>query len=179
MGLKDFATRWLNAAKFWAKPKFLIVHHLGEMPLSFDDDKAVEIIDGWHRAKGWLGIGYHKLITRDGKVLQGRPDTVIGSQAYGANQYSLGILVIGDFRRVPPGSVQLSALINTLAIVAGRHGIPAGVCNCNAVKKRNHYHIIGHRDVAEYFPDGAPSDCPGDALYALLPGIRTKVAGYL
>ena len=30
-------------------------------------------IDRWHREKGWMMIGYHKVIRRDGTIEDGRP----------------------------------------------------------------------------------------------------------
>jgi len=30
-------------------------------------------IDGWHKDKGWKGIGYHYVVRRDGTVEPGRP----------------------------------------------------------------------------------------------------------
>lgn len=49
----------------------------------------------WHLANGWSDIGYHWLIDRDGAVLSGRPETVIGSHVAGHNSGSIGICLIG------------------------------------------------------------------------------------
>lgn len=148
------------------KPQFLIVHHLGTVPAGFDYANTVKTVDQWHKARGWSGIGYHKVILPGGEVKQGRADAVIGAHAFGANAASLGILVAGDFSKVPPTSAQLRALVNVLAVLCARHKI----------KPEN---IIGHRDVARLFPGGAPTACPGEALYALLPEIREQVEAYL
>ena len=44
---------------------------------------------------GWDGIGYHKVITRSGKVENGRPEYWIGAHVKGKNHISLGVCLIG------------------------------------------------------------------------------------
>lgn len=146
---------------------YLIIHHVGDVPAGFPAEDPVPTIRDWHvNGRGWADIAYHKLITPSGKIKQGRADAVIGAHAFGANAHSLGILMVGDFRKVPPGDAQMNALVQVCAILCKRHGIDP--------KK-----IIGHRDVAKLFPGGAASDCPGDALYKLLPEVRRRVGDYL
>ena len=51
-----------------------------------------------HLDFGWDGIGYHKVITREGKVENGRPEYWIGAHVYAQNEVSLGVCLIGrDF----------------------------------------------------------------------------------
>ncbi|MDP9775929.1 N-acetylmuramoyl-L-alanine amidase [Agrobacterium sp. RC10-4-1] len=52
-------------------------------------------IDRWHRAKGWLMIGYHFVIRRDGRVETGRPVDAIGAHVEGYNSVSVGICLAG------------------------------------------------------------------------------------
>lgn len=49
----------------------------------------------WHLANGWNDIGYHWLIDRDGAVLSGRAETVIGAHTVGRNSGTIGICLIG------------------------------------------------------------------------------------
>lgn len=49
----------------------------------------------WHLANGWNDIGYHWLIDRDGAVLSGRAETVIGAHTVGRNAGTIGICLIG------------------------------------------------------------------------------------
>lgn len=145
---------------------YLIVHHVGDMPAGFPVEDPVATVRQWHLARGWSDIGYHKVICPSGAVKQGRADAVVGAHAFGANGPSLGILVVGDFRKAKPPAAQRKALVSVLATLCKRHNIPVS-------------HIIGHRDVARLFPGGAASDCPGDALYADLSAIRREVEAYL
>ena len=52
-------------------------------------------IDTWHKRRGWNGIGYHKVICRNGTIQNGRPEYWIGAHAKGVNQNSLGVCLIG------------------------------------------------------------------------------------
>lgn len=58
-------------------------------------DFKVSDIDRWHRAKGWDGIGYHKVVYIDGSVHQGRPDEKVGAHCIGHNQNSIGVVYVG------------------------------------------------------------------------------------
>lgn len=76
----------------------IIVHCSATQPDWMADrpiaEKVAEI-RRWHRANGWNDIGYHWIIDRDGKVLAGRPETVIGAHAVGHNAGTIGICLIG------------------------------------------------------------------------------------
>ena len=52
-------------------------------------------IDRWHKQRGWKGIGYHYVITLDGKVEKGRDESAIGAHCTNHNRYSIGICYIG------------------------------------------------------------------------------------
>jgi len=70
------------------------------------------LIDRWHKARGWKGIGYHYVINnpyttsrmlndgtpafdRDGAVEHGRDIEEIGAHVHGYNKESIGICLIG------------------------------------------------------------------------------------
>lgn len=63
----------------------------------------VDVIRRWHvEGRGWLDIGYHYLVDRDGSVHTGRDldhdgDIIeeIGAHCYGQNAYTIGICLIG------------------------------------------------------------------------------------
>ena len=78
-----------------------IVIHCSATPNGRED--TAEDIHGWHLAKPkkWDGIGYHYVIECKGKLVAGRPEYWKGSHAYGHNDNSLGICMIGTdvFRR--------------------------------------------------------------------------------
>ena len=59
-------------------------------------DIGVREIRQWHvRDNGWLDIGYHYVIRRDGTVENGRPQDVVGSHVKDYNSRSIGICLVG------------------------------------------------------------------------------------
>jgi hypothetical protein len=70
-----------------------IAVHCAATPPTMDVGRAE--IDRWHRALGWLMIGYHFVIRRDGRVETGRPLEAIGSHVQGYNSNSVGICLVG------------------------------------------------------------------------------------
>lgn len=60
-----------------------------------DRDVTVGEIDRWHRARGFNGIGYHYLISLDGRIHRGRSESIVGAHCSGHNYGSLGIVYAG------------------------------------------------------------------------------------
>lgn len=55
----------------------------------------VKEIDSWHRARGFSGFGYHKLILEDGSVRNGRPESQVGAHVANRNAHTLGYSYAG------------------------------------------------------------------------------------
>ena len=72
--------------------KFLIVH-CSDTPNS-QNLTAIDIHQ-MHLAFGWNGIGYHKVILRNGEIENGRPEYWEGAHVKGKNLVSLGVCLIG------------------------------------------------------------------------------------
>lgn len=85
-----------------------------------DQDIGAEEIRGWHLKRGWLDIGYHFVIRRDGTVETGRPIDRPGAHARGFNHLSLGICLAGGVEsdgKTPEANfthAQWEALENTI-----------------------------------------------------------------
>ena len=105
--------------------KYLIVH-CSDTP----DEKimSVENIHEMHLGFGWDGIGYHKIILRNGKIECGRPEYWIGAHVRGLNDQSLGVCLIGK-------SKFTNSQFKSLKLVLS-----------NWKKKYPNTIIIGHRD---------------------------------
>lgn len=58
-------------------------------------DIGASTIEMWHKQQGWLSIGYHFVIKRDGTVEEGRPVDVIGSHVKDWNYKSVGVCLVG------------------------------------------------------------------------------------
>ena len=99
----------------------------------------------WHRAKGWLDIGYHFVIRRDGTVETGRNIATPGAHVAGFNSCSIGICMVGGQgeRGNPENNfteAQFRALYHQLQLLQAKFPNAA---------------VQGHRD----FPKVA-KDCP-------------------
>ncbi|QMP81598.1 N-acetylmuramoyl-L-alanine amidase [Aeromonas phage PZL-Ah1] len=58
-------------------------------------DVGVREIRQWHKEQGWLDVGYHFIIRRDGTVEDGRDVNAVGSHARGHNHNSVGVCLVG------------------------------------------------------------------------------------
>jgi len=72
--------------------KYLVVHCAATKPTM---DIGLREIRQWHRQQGWLDVGYHYIIRRNGQIEEGRPQDVVGSHVKGHNHESLGICMAG------------------------------------------------------------------------------------
>ena len=70
----------------------IIIHCAATKP-SMNVDATV--IDRWHRERGWLKIGYHYVIGRDGSIEIGRQEDTVGAHASGYNATSVGVCLVG------------------------------------------------------------------------------------
>lgn len=75
--------------------KWLVVH-CSATPAS--RDIGAKEIDVMHRQRGFLKIGYHYVIRRDGTVEKGRQDSEVGAHVAGYNTGSIGICLIGGVK---------------------------------------------------------------------------------
>ena len=72
--------------------KFLVIH-CSDTP--DQEDIGASDIHKMHLGFGWDGIGYHKVIKRNGLIENGRPEFWIGAHVKGKNDVSLGVCLIG------------------------------------------------------------------------------------
>jgi hypothetical protein len=150
-----------------------------------DSAGIVLSIAKYHRdANGWNDLGYNFVVDRYGQIFEGRAggidQAVIGAQAQGYNSHSTGIANIGTFSDVGQTDVALDAIAKLIAWKLPLHGAPVlgEVVLTSAGGEDNRYksgtpvtfqRISGHRD-------GDSTECPGNALYAQLPALRTRTA---
>ena len=112
--------------KYITKVKNLVVHCSDT-----DDDLDLTAIDihKLHLSFGWEGIGYHKIICKNGNIENGRPEFWEGAHIYGKNLESLGVCLIGKKNF---NNYQFSSLKEVLI---------------DWKKKYPHAKIYGHRDL--------------------------------
>ncbi|TVR45713.1 MAG: LysM peptidoglycan-binding domain-containing protein [Planctomycetota bacterium] len=148
--------QWANAAiganhRQMGAINRITIHHTGEYAgtARLSDREILRRIDRFHReGRRWAAIGYHYLIASDGRIYEGRPESIQGAHTANNNSNNLGISMMGDYHRAPPDSRHLAVLDKFLTDTRLRLKVPKG-------------RLFGHRDLS-------PSICPGDALYAWL-----------
>lgn len=85
-------------------------------------DVGVREISQWHKELGWLAIGYHFVIRRDGTIEEGRPVDVVGSHVKDWNSKSVGVCLVGgiddkghfEANFTPAQMFELRGLLQTL-----------------------------------------------------------------
>ena len=70
--------------------KYIVIHCSD----TNEDDTAIDIHQ-LHLSFGWEGVGYHKIIKKNGEIENGRPEFWTGAHVFGYNEESLGICLIG------------------------------------------------------------------------------------
>lgn len=152
----------------------LIVHHTFSPSGAINGDWAAAVRSIWNFhvfSNGWADIGYNYVIDQTGVIYEGRAggDNVIGAHFSGTNSGTMGVVVIGDFTSSTPPPAALNSLKKLLAWKADQRGIdPAGQSR-HAASGLTINNISGHRD------GSGATECPGNAFYPMLPGIRTDV----
>ena len=74
---------------------YIIIHCSATRP---SQDIGFEEINRWHRAKGWLSCGYHRIIRQNGTVEQGRQDDEVGAHCRGKNHNSISVCMVGGVK---------------------------------------------------------------------------------
>ncbi len=167
--------------------RMAFVHHT-ENPngyLAGEVPSMLRAIFAFHRyVRGWNDIGYNFVIDAFGRIFEARAggidEPVCGAQAGGYNLVSSGVAVLGSFSATPISPSARHALTRLLAWKLSLHGVPTQrrvrvrVNPAGAVYSRyparalvSLPRIAGHRD-------GDSTDCPGDALYSQLQGVRAE-----
>lgn len=105
------------------KPNKIIIHH------SATDDTPAQNFEGIRNhhinVNGWADIGYHYVIENvNGKyvTIVGRAENVAGVHCPGQNNQSLGICLVGDFRKGSPPKGQLEEAARLIKDIYARHG---------------------------------------------------------
>ena|SRR3990167_8820908 len=74
------------------KTDFIVIH-CSATPAKMD--VAAKDIDRWHKERGFLCIGYHFVIRRDGTREKGRDINAVGAHVSGYNHKSVGLCLVG------------------------------------------------------------------------------------
>jgi uncharacterized protein (TIGR03437 family) len=154
----------------------LIVHHTATGNTAADWPAVIRSIWNFHIfTNGWADIGYNYLVDPNGVIYEGRAggDNVLGAHFSGVNGGTMGVSMLGTFTDVTPTAAAMASLKKILAWKADQRGIDPAAASLHAASGRTLNNISGHRD------GPSPTECPGNALYPLLPALRTDVRALL
>jgi hypothetical protein len=70
-----------------------LILHCSDSDNYLHDD--ISVIKQWHIERGFVDVGYHFFIKKDGTIQAGRPIFMIGAHCAGQNLSSLGICLSG------------------------------------------------------------------------------------
>ena len=146
------------------KPTLITLHHTADRrppgPAYADTMGQMRAYQNAHQARKWADIGYHFVIDKAGRVVEGRPLHLKGAHAgsTAANERNVGIALIGNFQTGQPTVKQLSALEGLVKWVCAEYDIPT---------KR----IYTHHEIKDWPGVQGATNCPGrnfDAHYGRL-----------
>ena len=133
----------MNFRPFGDKVDHIVIHCSATRE---SQDIGAKEIDLWHRQRGFLKIGYHFVIRRDGTVEHGRSIDEPGAHARGWNHRSIGICLVGGVMpngRTPEDNFTVAQWASLKDLLGGlRLNWP-------------HADIVGHRDLP-----GVQKECP-------------------
>lgn len=137
--------------------RFIAIHCSATTPSM---DIGVPELTRWHKERGFLTIGYHKVIRRDGTVEDGRPLNVMGAHVEGYNHCSIGVCMVGGVRMEAKNTDSQSGRMQALAEIPENNFTPAqwaSLAKLIGVLHAQHpaATVQGHRD----FP-GVTKACP-------------------
>ena len=113
-------------------------------------DADVEAIRRDHLGRGWGDIGYHWLV-RQGQLVKGRVENLVGSHAPGWNDRSIGVALVGDYRQELPPEEDLEVVLGLIVDLRSRYGGPL--------------RILAHREAMAEVGRPNHTDCPGQVAW--------------
>lgn len=142
----------------WNRPitqvDYLVYHHSVTSHDATPDDIAL-----LHKARGWGGIGYHFVITKDGTVWYVGDIGTARANVLDKNEKVIGICMIGDFTKHLPSDEQINS-----AHILGSFLI--GLASISNVKSWDN--VVGHKDLQA-------TACPGSSWNGQLGGMMDRI----
>lgn len=148
----------------------IAVHHTVTAPtLNGNYAARVRQIQAFHMdGRGWCDVGYHFLVTLDGRVWEGRPVHLLGSHVGNHNSGNVGVSFVGCFQ---PGACNgIASASAPEKMIAGGAKVIERIAKRYGIK-RDAARVKGHRDHS-----GASTACPGDNVHKRLGALRSYKA---
>lgn len=147
--IEDYLNWFISRFK---KPdwKYIAIHHT----VSDQFETTMEMIRGWHKARGFIGEGYNFGINGYGNIEFGRSLNIPGAHVKGWNSVAIGIACYGDFRSDRLTKEQIDRLIELIIPLKAEYNIPTS-------------NILGHCQF-----EGSKTVCPSKNILNKLDEIK-------
>ncbi len=176
-----------SGPEYTGTPKVAFVHHTvtGNSYGPGDTAAIVRSIYAYHvQGEGWCDVGYNFLVDQYGQIFEGRyggvAKAVLGAHTGGFNTNSFGVSMIGTFDSVTPSAALQASLAKLLAWkLSLSYANPQAQATLSAASFSGSRYATGTRvtfNVISGHRDADLTACPGNAGYAILPGLRQAVS---
>ena len=153
MKINEVTYTWNGALSKRRSTSRIILHHAAASKCT------AQQIHSWHLANGWVGIGYHFLVRKDGSIYRGRPEDTVGAHAGNNNYDSIGVCFEGSFDREQMNETQKRAGAELVQYLKDKYGIS---------KVQKHSDVNATGCPGTHFPfkevsEGAAADKPAES----------------
>jgi N-acetylmuramoyl-L-alanine amidase-like protein len=134
---------------------------------SDNDNSTVESMRRFHmNVRGWLDVGYHRVVYADGSRHLGRDDKRPGAHTSGLNLHTLAVCAVGKLDKHPMTPAQEQGVVDQCVEWCLLHNVPSAS-------------VIGHRETGPFVPKllRTRKSCPGKLVD--MDRIRAQVAARL
>lgn len=167
----------VSGSPTYAQVQGAVIHHTAGQN-SYSPEQVPQLLRGilsYHtKGLGWSDIGYNVIVDKYGRAWEGRrgglAQAVQGAHAIGINHHTFGVSLMGTYSNTQPSSAAIDTISRVIAWKFAIHGVPTHGSTTTSSGKVVAA-ISGHRD-------SSATTCPGDALYAYLGTIRSRVNTY-
>lgn len=171
MKINEVTYKWNGALTKRRSTTRIILHHAAASKCT------AQQIHRWHLANGWVGIGYHFFVRKDGSVYRGRPETVVGAHAGNNNYDSIGICFEGNFDREEMPAAQKQAGMDLVAYLKQKYGI-------STVQRHSDVNATGcpgknfpFKEISEGTAAGKPAESAAGGFTAVFPQLSKGSKG--
>ena len=171
MKINEVTYKWNGALTTRRSTTRIILHHAAASKCT------AQQIHSWHLANGWVGIGYHFFVRKDGSVYRGRPETVVGAHAGNNNYDSIGICFEGNFMTETMGDAQRKAGQELVQYLKDKYGI-------SKVQKHSDVNATGcpgtrfpFKEISEGTAAGKPAESTAEGFTAVFPQLSKGSKG--
>nr|DAI81909.1 MAG TPA: endodeoxyribonuclease I [Caudoviricetes sp.] len=163
MKINEVTYKWNGALTKRRSTTRIILHHAAASRCT------AQQIHSWHLANGWVGIGYHFFVRKDGSVYRGRPEDTVGAHAGNNNYDSIGICFEGNFMTETMPVVQKRAGQELVQYLKDKYGI-------SKVQKHSDVNATGcpgtrfpFKEISEGAAAGKPAESTAEGFTAVFP----------